>query len=382
MITDLLASITGEKPAPASSTPAKPATATKRKAETQLPGSAAKASRTTPPISNGGGRKDVPAGSASVSRIPDRSVAATSSTARPTSGPRTNGDRLASPAIRKTATNTASNQALTSSMTNGSRNRAAPAPAGRPPPADAGPPKKKSFAEIMARAKAAQEKQSTTLGKITHKPLESSLAKRDHPGKPSEARNGSKTVKQGGTRRVGTPGTARGALAGTSTSSKDTNGKLKKGAPVEEVKKVKKAALATTGYTGTARPRPGATSGDRNGISSRAAPGLTARERSRYRGPLSGPRRRRDEEEDEDLDDFIEYDDEEEEPGYGYGRGGGYDDMDDESDMEAGLTDVEEEERRAERAARLEDKKEAELEARLKREKEERRRQELRMARR
>lgn len=261
----------------------------------------------------------------------------------------------------------------------------APAPASvrRSPPVGAGPPKKKSFAEIMARAKAAQESKSATLGKITHKPLESSMAKREQVGKPSEARNGSKTAKQDGMRRPGAPGTARSASVGTGTSSRDTNGKSKKAAPVEEVKKIKKAALATTGYTGTARPRPGATPANRNGASSIAVlGGPTPRERSRYRGPLAGPRRRRDEEDDEDLDDFIEYDDEEEEPGYGYGRGGGYDDVDDESDMEAGLTDVEEEERRAERAARLEDKKEAELEARLKREKEERRRREMRMAKR
>lgn len=77
------------------------------------------------------------------------------------------------------------------------------------------------------------------------------------------------------------------------------------------------------------------------------------------------------------MDDFIEYDDEEDVgPGYGLGPPRRYDSMDeeDESDMEAGLTDVEEEERRAAAIARREDMEQEALEKRLKREKEEKKR--------
>lgn len=69
------------------------------------------------------------------------------------------------------------------------------------------------------------------------------------------------------------------------------------------------------------------------------------------------------------MDDFIEYDDEEP----GYGQGGGYDSAE-ESDMEAGMSDIDEEERRAEFQARREDQMQEALEKKLKREKEERRR--------
>lgn len=158
-----------------------------------------------------------------------------------------------------------------------------------------------------------------------------------------------------------------------------TNGK--KGAPVEEEKKVKKAALATTGYTGTARPRPGAASASKPGSSARSEEVDKSRSNSRYGGPLSAPRRSYDRydryDRGEDLDDFIEYDDADDEPGYG--NGGGY--SDDESDMEAGLSDIEDEETAAERRARLEDKAEEALEKRLKREKEERKRRQLDLAR-
>lgn len=138
--------------------------------------------------------------------------------------------------------------------------------------------------------------------------------------------------------------------------------------PVGEEKKVKKAALATTGYTGTARPRPGAKPSKPGApaLPERAAP----RGGGRYGGALSG--RKRYDEEDEEMDDFIDYDDEEEiDP-----RGGpryGYADEEDESDMEAGLTDIDEEERRAEMVARKEDQEQEALEMRLKREKERRR---------
>lgn len=76
------------------------------------------------------------------------------------------------------------------------------------------------------------------------------------------------------------------------------------------------------------------------------------------------------------MDDFI-VDDEEEPAQPGYGGGGPryrYDSYDEESDMEAGLTDIEDEEQVADRQARREDLEQEALEKRLKREKEERRR--------
>ena len=72
---------------------------------------------------------------------------------------------------------------------------------------------------------------------------------------------------------------------------------------------------------------------------------------------------------DEDMDDFIDYDDEEDDvgPRYDYDSEGS-------SDMEAGLSDIDTEERRAELYAREEDRREQALEEKLKREKEERKR--------
>lgn len=124
--------------------------------------------------------------------------------------------------------------------------------------------------------------------------------------------------------------------------------------------------MATTGYTGTARPRPGAKpSQSGSSLTSQRSGG--SRLGSGYGGGLSA-RKRRDDYDDE-LDDFIEYDDEEDDP---YGGRPRYDSYDDESDMEAGLTDIDEEERRAEMLARKEDQEQEALELRLKQEKERR----------
>ena len=155
-------------------------------------------------------------------------------------------------------------------------------------------------------------------------------------------------------------------------SGKPVNGKGKK-APTVEEKKPKKAALATTGYTGTARTRVGRPSPKPNGSRSTTHSAATPhpRDKPRYGGALSGSRQY--EEEDDDMDDFIEYD-EEEEPGYGRGHGGRYNSADEESDMEAGMSDIDQEERRAEYHARREDQEEEALERRLKRDKEERKR--------
>ena len=93
---------------------------------------------------------------------------------------------------------------------------------------------------------------------------------------------------------------------------------------------------------------------------------------------MSRPRRTDDY--DDELDDFIEYDDEEEEPGYARARE--YASEDDESDMEAGISDIDEEETRAEKVAKIEDAREKALEEKLRREKEARKAAALAAARR
>lgn len=252
---------------------------------------------------------------------------------------------------------------------------------------DSGPkagPKKRSFAEIMARAKAAQAAMPQKLGTIQHKKIEAGMMKRERAEvKAVEARQAAKLVRQGGARpgAHGPPSQSRHGTHGAvkTANGTSTNGSGRRAAPVVEEKKVKKAALATTGYTGTARPRPGASSGRPNGLISKSGADSRA---PRYGGPLSGSRRRYEDEDDE-LDDFIEYDDDEDEPGYGAPRRGGYDSPEeDESDMEAGMTDVEEEERRAAAIALKEDREQKALELRLKREKEEKRRKMMEAAKR
>lgn len=74
------------------------------------------------------------------------------------------------------------------------------------------------------------------------------------------------------------------------------------------------------------------------------------------------------------MDDFIDYDDEEEDDGFG--KRYTYDD-ESESDMEAGMDELDLEERRAERIARQEDIEEDKLEKSLKAQKEERKRKAL-----
>ncbi|XXG98665.1 hypothetical protein Hte_004994 [Hypoxylon texense] len=237
-------------------------------------------------------------------------------------------------------------------------------------------PKKGSYQEIMERAKKAQ----ATMGKvgmIQHKAIESSKKERPVKGeqKSSTAKgkdgkaylgNGRPTATSSEARRPGMA-SREGSRVGAPKDAK-VGGKQRQGSTGGEAleKKVKKSATATTGYTGTARPRPGAASGKAS----------SSKKESSYKtgGLLAPPRpKRRDRYEDEyddDMDDFIDYDDDEDDPrgtGYGYASDGS-------SDMEAGLSDIDVEERRAEMLAREEDRREQALEEKLKREKEERKR--------
>ncbi|KAI8633463.1 hypothetical protein F5Y19DRAFT_418155 [Xylariaceae sp. FL1651] len=246
-------------------------------------------------------------------------------------------------------------------------------------------PKKSSFQEILARAAKAQETMGK-VGMIQHKPIEKAVVKKGREIAKSEQKSGVGSGIKGKTgtsyagsgrpasttgRDTGRPGaSARDVSRNGSTKDIKVGSKSKASSAADDVseKKAKKAITATTGYAGTARPRPGATAN--KGLSSRGD------QRSRHGGLLEPPRTSRrsrlEDEYDEDLDDFIDYDDDEEEEELGL-RGRQYDyDSEGSSDMEAGLSDIDSEEKRAELFAREEDRREKELEERLKREKEKR----------
>ncbi|KAK5655472.1 hypothetical protein OQA88_5743 [Cercophora sp. LCS_1] len=380
MITDLLASITGEQPLPSPTNGSRPSPIIPKRRAADEPRDAppAKTPRTeshssAPSRTNGNSPKPSPRPAVgSNSNLPSKPAPSqgppkpTSTSQRPVSRPLKDGP--------KTSSSSASGGKALPSRTLASR----------PANSDSGPktePKKGSFAEIMKRANA-NKGQLETFGKIQHQPIKKVLTMKERQQlKAQEARDAKSAAKAGSRQQAsgGYTGTAAAASRNGTTrpgqrpgaSSKAPSAKDKT-PPAPEEKKVKKAALATTGYTGTARPRPGSATA-KAGASSRSGPGRE-QERPRYGGPLSHPRRRT--EEDEELDDFIEYDDEEE-PGYGYGRRYDEYDSEEESDMEAGISDIDEEERRAQQAAILEDRREMALEARLKKEKEDKKRQAL-----
>lgn len=234
----------------------------------------------------------------------------------------------------------------------------------------------------MARGAKAQETMGK-VGMIQHKAIDKAVVKKEREiTKPDQKSGPGSSIKgKTGTPYTGSgrPSTAPGRDAGrTGTSARDISkngpmkdariaGKSRSGSVAEDVgeKKLKKAAAATTGYSGTARPRAGASSDKRPSRPD---------QRPRHGGLLEPPRlsrRNREDEYDDDLDDFIDYDEEEEEDPGSRHR---YYDSDGSSDMEAGLSDIDTEERRAELFAREEDRREQALEEKLKREKEERRR--------
>ncbi|OTB03036.1 hypothetical protein M426DRAFT_322058 [Hypoxylon sp. CI-4A] len=238
-------------------------------------------------------------------------------------------------------------------------------------------PKKGSYQEIMARAAKAQASMGK-VGMIQHKSIGSSKKEKEQAvktgQKPSMVK-GKDGKPYTGNGRPSTAPSREGTKTGMAARGANRNGAVKdvkggirsrpssSGGEAAE-KKIKKSATATTGYTGTARPRPGVSS---DKASSKKAPSY------RVGGLLAPPKpRRRDkyeEEYDDEMDDFIEYDDEEEpDP-----RGHGYD-SDGSSDMEAGISDIDNEERKATMAAMEEDRRERELEERHRREKLERKR--------
>ena len=215
----------------------------------------------------------------------------------------------------------------------------------RPDPASATPttptadalkaPKKGSYAEIMARAKANQSK--PPVGTISHKPKEQIA-----PSYKKELKLKKKAIKD---KKLGIKDDSRPGSSGSLSSSP---------APGS----IPNKKIAAPAYKGTAKPKPQLPQPTYKGtmkLASSTAKPSTARDRD------ANPRKLRYDEyaatDEDDLDD-IEEDE--------YGSDGS-------DDMEAGFTDVEEEETAAAKAARKEDEEEARLEAKYKREKEERR---------
>jgi protein SPT2 len=234
-----------------------------------------------------------------------------------------------------------------------------------PPTSDAlkVPPKKGSYAEIMARAKAAQAV-SGQVGKIQHKKIEKQPSKRER--EEMKTQKGAKLQKslgpnskfQKGGHAPGQP-PLRDARNDGRNGARETNGKASADPVVE--KKVKKSALATTGYAGTARPKPGSAK-----VHSKSSASASAsrhdRGPDRYRDDRYGSSSKRYASEEEDEEEDQEYD------------------SDVSSDMEAAAFEVDEEEELAARIARREDAEAMAEENRLKREKEEKRRRLAAMA--
>lgn len=393
-ISQLLASITGEKAATSTITRPLNGIPSKRKAEDDAKGSAVKTSKTAP-TSNGTAN---PSGNGPHAPRPytGSSRPSSSNTPRPLS------DRPAIPLPKKPSLAPGARPSPTSASFSGVA-RSAPAASlakrSTPPTptlsatADSTKaPKKGSIAEVRARA-AAQLAKLQGIGKIQHKSTEKQMTKKEREEAAAEEAKAAKKALKPGTRpgagglptRIGPPALQRNGNGAIGHLDR-ARGAIKKPeparagkAPLVEERKVKKAALATTGYQGSARPVAGKSkpSAVRPG-----APG-TARGPDRGRdkrpnpmGMFSKPRRQQDDDYDEDMDDFV-VDDEEDDHQPTYANRYRYADEDDESDMEAGFSDVEDEESAAARAARLEDAREEKILAQRKAEKDERRKKAL-----
>lgn len=200
-------------------------------------------------------------------------------------------------------------------------------------------PKKGSYAEIMARANATQSK-APVVGVISHKPKDQMPI-----SYKKELKMKKKALKN---KKLGIKTTDRPSSSGSMSSS-----------PAPGTSNAKKRPEPT--YKGTAKPpKPQPTYRGTMAPTSSAVPKSTRVKPSRSRYDEYAAT------DEDDLDD-IEEDE--------YGSEGESD------DMEAGFSDVEQEESVAARAARKEDEEEAKLEAKLKTEKEERKKRLAEMAR-
>lgn len=204
-------------------------------------------------------------------------------------------------------------------------------------------PKKGSYAEIMARAKANQAKPQA-VGTISHKPKDKMpLSYKQELKMKRQASKG----KRLGIKEASRPG---------SSDSRNSSAALEYAGSQKS---------AQSGYTGTTKLKSQSTYKGTMMPASLANKKATSRERECGSARSSKYRPNQYAGTDDELDDDEDGEDEKDGSGYGSEELG---------DMEAGFSDVEQEESAAAQAARREDQEEAILEAKLKREKEERRR--------
>ncbi|KAL4871937.1 hypothetical protein BDV12DRAFT_13737 [Aspergillus spectabilis] len=227
------------------------------------------------------------------------------------------------------------NTTTASKLTKPSPSSNAPVARKTPPVSSKPPPPKGSYADLMARAKAAQQHAPTQVGMLKHQPApKEKLSKVERRKRLMEARAKEKEAKLG---------KKTGSSSSATTSARQGNAKATPKRDNEEPI-----------YKGTARPGPSLPD-------YRGTAGLPSRNGDRRRQLKSNKRSR--------MDEYLGTDEEDE--------GELADDYDDyyseSSDMEAGLYDVEEEERRALAAARREDEEDIRAEAAAKQEKLERR---------
>ncbi|GAD92669.1 hypothetical protein AOR_1_1072054 [Paecilomyces variotii No. 5] len=203
------------------------------------------------------------------------------------------------------------------------------------------PPPKGSFADLMMKAKAAQEKAPVKVGMFKHQAVpKEKLSKSERKKRAMEALAKEKETKAGKK-----PGVTAGLSAGAKSVRPGEETAPKRRGPDEIEYKGTARPTQTTTYKGTAGLPPRRASNDPRGRSA-----------SRHGKPT-----RRDEYLGTDEEDEGDYEDD-------------YDDYysDESSDMEAGLMDVEEEEAAALRAAKKEDEEDIRAEMAAKREKLER----------
>ncbi|KAK2749767.1 hypothetical protein FQN55_003003 [Onygenales sp. PD_40] len=220
------------------------------------------------------------------------------------------------------------------------------------PASPAKPPPKGSYAEMMLRAKALQEKAPMQVGMIKHQSVPKErlskvqLKKRAMEAKQKEAEEAK--------------GRRNGMVASKSSTANGLAGKPN-GARAALLK-----SRGESEYKGTARPPPA-----QSGPEYKGTAGLPGRHGSAPGGAHGRSQNRRSRA--PVRDEYLATDEEDEGDYYGAGDYDQDDYYSDESDdMEAGLLDVEEEEQRALRAAKLEDERELQAEIKAKNEKLER----------
>ena len=210
-------------------------------------------------------------------------------------------------------------------------------------------PKKGSYADIMARAKAAST--APPVGVIKHQPKD-----KKPPGDKKELL----------LQKKGPTGKPNAKAGHSRASSGDVSGESRPGSSGRQEGPVKRKAPEIA-YKGTAKPKPQPTyKGTMKTAPVAAVPShkkpSVKQDTTRKLTTIPKSRRR----------DYSDEEDEEEEEEY-YGS--------EESDMEAGYSDVEEEETKATKIARKEDEFEAKMEAEMKRQKEARKKREAEIAR-